>query len=120
VHQVVLNLVSNAIDAVPRGAGIINVRTAFDAPQRELVISVADNGPGVPADLRSKIFEPFYSSKGHGGTGLGLAVARKIVGEMSGTVELIDPPDGGAEFRVRLPAAQREPGSPADTFGPAA
>ena len=118
VHQVVLNLVTNAIDAVERGKGIINVRTSFDADRREVTISVTDNGGGVPADERNRIFEAFHSSKGQGGTGLGLAVARKIVKEMGGSIELRDPPDGGAEFRVCLPASQPKPTSANDTLGP--
>lgn len=119
VHQIVLNIVTNAIDAVPAEKGMVNVRTHFDADGHAVVLSVADNGPGVPADLRERIFEPFYSSKGHGGTGLGLAVARKIVRELGGTIELINPPDGGAEFRVHLPAARPEETSAGDTKGPA-
>ncbi len=119
MHQVVLNLVTNAIDAVDAEHGRINVRTHFAPDQQEVVVLVTDNGPGVPPELREKIFEPFYSSKGHGGTGLGLAVARKIVAELGGTIELADPPDGGAELRVRLPAARREQAGAADTQGPA-
>ena len=119
LHQVVLNLLTNAIDAVERGKGVINVRTAYDAGQNEVLVSVTDNGPGVPPELRSKIFEPFYSSKGHGGTGLGLAVARKIMSELHGSIELCNPPDGGAEFRVHLPTIQPEVKNSTDTLGPA-
>ena len=67
VHQVILNLIANSIDAVPRGWGVINVRTVFNSDRNEVVISVTDNGPGVPADQRTKIFEPFHSTKGQGG-----------------------------------------------------
>lgn len=119
VHQVVLNIVTNAIDAVPDNRGMINVRTRYDAERHELMISVTDNGPGVPPDARDKIFEPFHSTKGHGGTGLGLAVARKIVGELDGRIEVHDPPDGGAEFRVYLAAAHEDPAGRGDTRGPA-
>jgi signal transduction histidine kinase len=97
---------------------MVHVRTRYDAERRVVVLSVADNGPGVPADTRQKIFEPVYSSKGHAGTGLGLAVSRKIVQELGGTIELVNPPDGGAEFRVNLPAAPREQPSSGDTQGP--
>lgn len=118
IHQVALNIVTNAIDAVRANKGIINVRTHFDADNRVAVLSVADNGPGVTAEMRDRIFEPFHSSKGHGGTGLGLAVARKIVQELGGEIALVDPPDGGAEFRVHLPAAPRPQPGPEDTHGP--
>jgi signal transduction histidine kinase len=116
---VVLNLVTNAIDAVDAEQGRIIVRTHFAPERQEMVVSVSDNGPGVPPELRERIFEPFYSSKGHGGTGLGLAVARKIVTELGGALELVDPPDGGAELRVRLPTTGREQPGAADTQGPA-
>ncbi len=119
LHQVILNLVTNAIDAVQPGTGIVNVRTLFDSHRREVHIIVKDNGPGIPRQHREKIFEPFHSTKGHGGTGLGLPVARKIVREMHGRLNLVDNTDGGAEFRVRLAAAQPVTPSPADTHGPA-
>ncbi len=119
VHQVVLNITTNAIDAVASERGMINVRTRYDTGRQELMISVTDNGPGVPHELRHKIFEPFHSTKGQGGTGLGLAVARKIVGELGGRIELVDPPDGGAEFRVCLPASSEDQLGKGDTQGPA-
>ncbi len=119
IHQVVLNILTNAVDAAPESRGMINVRTRYEAERHELMVSVTDNGVGVPPDARHKIFEPFHSTKGQGGTGLGLAVARKIVGELGGRIELVDPPDGGAEFRVYMPAAREEQPGTGDTQGPA-
>jgi signal transduction histidine kinase len=119
IHQVVLNILTNAVDAAPEGRGMINVRTRYEAERHELMVSVTDNGAGVPPDARHKIFEPFHSTKGQGGTGLGLAVARKIVGELGGRIELVDPPEGGAEFRVYMPAARAEQPGTGDTQGPA-
>lgn len=118
IHQVILNLLTNAVDAVPRGGGLVNVRTRYDVAGKQVILSVADNGPGVPEDRRSAVFEAFLSTKGHGGTGLGLAVARKIVGELSGNIELISPPEGGAVFEVTLPTVPALPASPGDTHGP--
>lgn len=120
IHQVALNILTNAIDAVAPDTGVINVRTHFDSDAQTLRLSIADNGPGVPPDQRDKIFEPFHSTKGHGGTGLGLTVARKIVQELGGRIELVSPPEGGAEFRVHLPATRGEPSVAGDTRGPAA
>lgn len=118
LHQALLNLVTNALEAVPRQTGVVRVTTSFDPLQRRGVLTVADNGPGVgPAD-RARIFDPFYSTKGHGGTGLGLAVARKIVHEHGGTLELNCPADGGTEFIIRLPAADARRSSPGDTQAP--
>jgi two-component system NtrC family sensor kinase len=118
LHQAVLNLISNAIDAVPGGSGVIHVRTGLGSDERWVVISVVDNGPGVPEAEREKIFEPFHSTKGHGGTGLGLAVARKNVHEMGGSIELRDPPGGGAAFVIRLPTAEARRAAPGETRRP--
>jgi len=118
LHQTLLNLLTNAIDAVPRQTGVIRVRTRYDPLERRVIVSVADNGPGVPEAERTRVFEPFYSTKGHGGTGLGLAVARKIVHEHGGTIELLSPPEGGADFVIRLPTADARRPSPGDTHSP--
>jgi signal transduction histidine kinase/pSer/pThr/pTyr-binding forkhead associated (FHA) protein len=118
IYQVILNIVTNAIDAVAAEHGRINVRTHY-APDRQMAeIIVTDNGPGIPPEQREHVFEPFYSSKGHGGTGLGLAVARKIVAELGGRIDLIDPPDGGAEFRVHLPTTREAQQNAGETQGP--
>jgi signal transduction histidine kinase len=119
VHQAILNLVSNAIDAVPHdNGGLVRVCTSFDPVERRVLISVADNGPGVPESDRTKIFEPFHSTKGYGGTGLGLAVARKNVHELGGSLELQDAAEGGAKFIIRLPTAEARRAAPGDTQGP--
>jgi len=119
VHQVLLNLLSNAIDAVARETGMIHVRTRYEGPGREIVLSVTDNGPGIPPDQRPRVFEAFHSTKGHGGTGLGLAVADKIIRELGGTLTLADASEGGANFEVRLPTTDERTISPGDTQGPA-
>jgi len=118
IHQVVLNIVTNALDAVQPDRGIVNVRTRYDAAARLVLVAVQDNGPGVPPDARERIFQPFYSSKGHAGTGLGLAVARKIVRELGGEIRLVDPPEGGAEFQVCLPTIRGARDKAGDTLGP--
>jgi len=102
LYRVLLNLVSNAADAVPRSGGRIRV-TAKTAESGALVIEVADNGPGVPDDIARRIFDPFFSTKGSQGTGLGLAVSQKIVVEHGGQIGVSRAPDGGALFRVVFP-----------------
>lgn len=97
---VVLNLVINAMQALA-GRGSVWVRVAQEGAWCEL--SVVDDGPGVPEALRIRIFEAFYTTRG-GGTGLGLAIARGVVERHGGTLELVSPPEGGAVFRMRLPA----------------
>jgi signal transduction histidine kinase len=69
----------------------------------EAVLEVSDTGPGVPAGIRERIFHPFFTTRA-GGTGLGLAQVQKVVAEHGGHVELVEPPGGGACFRVHLPA----------------
>jgi signal transduction histidine kinase len=66
------------------------------------VISVGDSGPGVPPDLREKVFYPFFTTR-QNGSGVGLATAQKIVASHGGVIELDDAPGGGSSFRVRLP-----------------
>ncbi len=120
IHQVVLNLVSNAIDAVAPHDGVVNVRIKFDEAQSEAVLTVADNGPGIDSEDLRNIFEAFHSSKGQGGTGLGLAVARKIVHEHNGRIDVSSMPGEGTIFRVRLPIAEGAPAESEETLGPKA
>lgn len=117
MHQVTLNILTNAIDAVERHSGVVSARTGYDDRHHEAVLTIRDNGPGVPPERRERIFQPFDSSKGQGGTGLGLAAAFKIVNEMGGAITVHDAPDGGAEFQVRLPGEPRRGHKKGDTLG---
>jgi signal transduction histidine kinase len=102
LRQVVLNLLQNAIEASPlRGRVRIDARRAGGS----VVVEVADEGPGVPNELRERIFEPFVSTRRSGSGGLGLAISRRIVDEAGGRITLLDAPEGGSVFRVELPAA---------------
>lgn len=107
-HQVVTNLVQNAIDASAeaRRGGVVSVRIARD--RADLVLSIADDGRGIHPDVAPKIFEPMFTTKPYGkGTGLGLSIVRDIVtDELRGTVEARNQPEGGAAFIVRAPAAR--------------
>jgi len=101
LHQVVLNLLKNAIEVMPAG-GRVEVR-AKNQPDA-VVIEVADTGPGLPADVLKHLFEPFYSAKPHGqGTGLGLAICKDLIEKQGGTIAASNRPKGGAVFTVRLP-----------------
>lgn len=101
LHRVLSNLLQNALEASPPGA---SVEASVAADGLGTRFCVRDRGPGVPPDARERIFEPFHTDKLHG-TGLGLAVARRIAALHGGSVEVQNGPDGGAIFEVRLPAA---------------
>jgi nitrogen fixation/metabolism regulation signal transduction histidine kinase len=98
------NLVRNAIQAVaaaaPEGGGHVIVAARLEA--KSAVLEVRDDGPGVPAAARARVFEPYYTTKGEG-TGLGLAIVKKVVLEHGGSIECGEAPEGGAAFRIRLP-----------------
>ena len=99
LRQVFLNLFLNAEQAAgPGGSMSVSVRNG----EAGAVVAVSDDGPGVPEGDREKIFYPYYSTK-EGGTGLGLAVADRIVQEHHGTIEVDSSPGAGATFTVRLP-----------------
>ena len=111
IRRAIGNLTSNARD-VMGGRGVVHLAVRLappaeaGAPER-LLIEVADEGPGVPPEIRATLFEPFVTARKKGGTGLGLAVARRFVEDHGGTIELVaDPPAGGptgARFRLLLP-----------------
>jgi len=105
ILQVLLNLVQNALEAMPQGGRLeLSARRVVDG----VVFEVADDGPGIPADLLPRIFEPYVTTKA-GGTGLGLAIAERIVVEHGGRIEASSPPGQGARFTVRLPVWAASP-----------
>ncbi|HVG95005.1 MAG TPA: ATP-binding protein [Planctomycetota bacterium] len=99
------NLVRNAVEAVARG-GHVWVTTRDDP--HSTVVVVDDDGPGIAAGDRGRIFELFFSRK-RGGTGLGLPLARRAVEDHGGEIEVLERPGGGARFVVHLPLAEPEP-----------
>ncbi len=108
--RVLVNLVSNALDAVAddvsEAAPVVTVSTRRDVRTDTVVIEVVDSGPGVPPELRQQIFEPFFTTKPTGkGTGLGLSLSYDIVTSgHGGTLELVAS-GGGAHFAIHLPAS---------------
>ena len=111
--QVFLNLVKNAAEAAPKDGGVVTLTTGYQHGLRlatpgagrrthlPLVVSVEDNGEGIPDDLRSHLFDPFVTTKA-GGTGLGLPLVAKIIGDHGGIIEFTSEP-GHTAFRVYLP-----------------
>ncbi len=124
MHQVFINLFINAVQALEplQGEGRIGVRTRLETGDtagdglEQVVVEVEDNGPGIPLEIREHSFEPFITTKTQGGTGLGLAVARSIVEEHGGRLELDSSPARsagddarpGALFRLLLPVSGQE------------
>ena len=117
--QALLNLVKNAAEAAPAGGGEIVLSTAYrhglrlstgKAGERvhlPLLVTVRDNGPGIPEDIRPHLFDAFVTGGKPGGQGLGLALVAKIVGDHGGLVEVESRP-GRTEFRLHLPMAPEE------------
>jgi signal transduction histidine kinase len=104
IKQVMLNLVMNAIDAMPQG-GLVAVAARREGS--EIALSVSDEGEGVPQELTSRIFDPFFTTR-EAGTGLGLAVVHQIVTQHRGRIEVSRNINKGARFTVHLPISQRE------------
>jgi PAS domain S-box-containing protein len=99
LKTVFLNLVLNAAQANGHAG---TIRIAVHADDLAATVAIADDGPGIPADLREKIFEPFFTTK-HRGTGLGLPTARRVVERHRGTIDVECPPSGGTIVTVKLP-----------------
>lgn len=102
LSQVILNLLLNALDAIPAG-GRIRITLNQDG-EGQLCLAVTDNGPGIPPEILPQIFDPFFTTKPPGqGTGLGLAVSQGIVARHGGRIEVASQPGSGTTFTVILP-----------------
>jgi signal transduction histidine kinase len=105
LNQVWTNLIDNAIDAV-NGSGKICVGTCHEDDQ--LVVEIMDNGPGIPPEVQTHLFEPFYTTKPVGsGTGLGLIISNRIVADRHGGEIEFESKPGDTRFKVRLPIHQK-------------
>jgi signal transduction histidine kinase len=111
MRRVIINLVDNAVEALGgpqarvRADGerpCIAVETRHDASNGVARILVSDNGPGISASDRDKLFMPYYSTKGRG-SGLGLAIVRRIIAEHGGSIEVADNVPHGTVFTIELP-----------------
>lgn len=102
--QVLLNLGTNALEAAdPGGTVTLSARRGAGA---QVVLEVADTGPGIPQEVQARIWEPFFTTKAEG-TGLGLAIVRSLVEEMGGTIQVESGSGRGTVFRVSVPEAPR-------------
>ncbi len=109
IQQVMLNVLQNALDASPDNGAIVVSTKTISSPEGEsghpsVEIAVQDFGPGIPPEMKSVLFEPFRTTKS-GGTGLGLALSKYIIGKHRGDIGLESPPEGGTIVRITLPAS---------------
>jgi PAS domain S-box-containing protein len=106
LHQVFINLIVNAQQALADRTGPrrLRIASAHDPDRHEVRVEVADNGPGIPEDIRSRIFDPYFTTKPIGsGTGVGLSVSLGIVEAHGGRLAVACPPEGGTVFTIHLP-----------------
>jgi two-component system, NtrC family, nitrogen regulation sensor histidine kinase NtrY len=110
-RRVVINLVDNAVEALGASSesgeapgGVVTVDTSHDAANGVVRVAIADNGPGIPAADRAKLFMPYYSTKQRG-SGLGLAIVRRIIMEHGGSIEATDNVPRGTRLVIELPTA---------------
>ena len=107
IEQVFINLLRNALDAV-EAVALRTVTVTVEQQACQVLVRIADSGPGIPGDVAAHLFEPFFTTKPSGkGLGLGLAISSSIVQAMNGQLTASNRPDGGAEFEVRLPLADK-------------
>lgn len=118
VHQALLNLLNNALDAVQPETGVVSMRCEYDGDHDRVKITVADNGEGMSKGTLNRLFEPFHSTKGLRGTGLGLVVTKKIVEEHGGLVKVESTRKQGTTFTMQLPVRFDQIPMSADTVGP--
>jgi two-component system NtrC family sensor kinase len=116
ILQVLLNVLNNAIDACSSKTGIVELAVSIPKSGEFIEISVADNGCGIESKSKEQVFLAFHTTKGQRGTGLGLAVARKVILEHQGDIELLDVEGGGTICRITLPLDRAN--DPGDTHGP--
>jgi signal transduction histidine kinase/pSer/pThr/pTyr-binding forkhead associated (FHA) protein len=102
IHRCLLNLLTNAIDALDEEGGEVKIITAKHG-EGEVLITVEDNGSGIPEQICQRIFDVFFSTKGSQGTGLGLAVTKKIIEEHGGSIDVQSKEEQGTKFFIQLP-----------------
>jgi signal transduction histidine kinase/putative methionine-R-sulfoxide reductase with GAF domain len=110
ILRVVHNLARNAAEAMADRGGKFTITVRKDKTTKELIITFADNGPGIPKEIEHRLFQSFATSGKKGGTGLGLAIVKKIAEEHKGSIVLHATRGGGATFELRIPQATSNEG----------
>ena len=109
IHRALANLIVNSIQAINHDEGEITIQTEL-ASNGDVIIIVNDNGCGIKKEYISKIFSPFFTTKGIAGTGLGLSTTKKIIDEMGGAITVISEENHGALFTISLPLMDTQAG----------
>jgi len=107
LEQVFLNLVQNAAHAVEKSSAEKQIDIHSYAMENQVCAAISDSGPGVPAKLKEKVFDPFFTTSSEG-SGIGLSIAQRIITDHSGTLSVDDGPLGGARFFVSIPIEKRK------------
>ena len=106
LQQVFFNLINNALDAMSKGGGKINLVSKMNGDF--LVVEVTDNGPGIPEANLGRVFDPFFTTKPVGkGTGLGLSICYGIIKKMGGEIDVHSVVEAGTTFRVKIPLQEK-------------
>ena len=103
LREVLVNMIYNAIDAMPSGG---EIRMSSQETSGRVVLTIADNGTGMTPDVKSRLFDPFFTTKGRGGTGMGMAVSFGIIRRHNGSIDVESEPGRGTIFRISLPVAE--------------
>ncbi|MEE9211416.1 MAG: ATP-binding protein [Phycisphaeraceae bacterium] len=120
IYQAAVNLLNNGLDAVEPNTGAVSVSCDYNVDQQLARIRINDNGAGIDAQQIERLYEPFHSTKGLRGTGLGLVVTKKIIEEHGGKLDLDSSSNEGTTFTLTLPCDAAAIEASADTEGPAA
>src|SRR6266404_2610688 len=115
LREVLVNMIYNAIDAMPAGG---EIRLGTEETRDRVILTIADTGMGMGPEVKSRLFDPFFTTKGKLGTGMGLAVSFGIVRRHDGAIDVESEPDRGTTFKISLPKVARRKTRDAQTFSP--
>jgi two-component system NtrC family sensor kinase len=108
LQQVFLNIFNNAIDAIGKD-GVISLSTSYNPRDKDMVVIISDNGPGIPNDVLNRIFDPFFTTKEVGtGTGLGLSISYSIMEKLGGRILVASEVGKGTTFTLYIPIVHHE------------
>jgi signal transduction histidine kinase len=102
IEQIILNLLSNAAEALKEVSGTKKIFITSYEKKEHIIIKVGDSGPGIPPNMRERIFEPFYTTK-KTGSGIGLSICQRIIADHNGTIGVSTSDLGGTEFILQIP-----------------